>query len=626
MMEFIFRLYIFLDKRKSVIITIGFIGTFIWGFWVYLEIYGLSVDKAVSYAIGLFAVDAKTPDEIENAFSESNITMVKNTHEWVQVYTVSIVAKIVVLLTILLIYIREVLSLLYRNFVIRFADHTIVIGLGRNSRFFINSMLEKKEYQHKLIAFEINQENEYLDIYRDKKISIVADDVEKMLDSLNLEKCQNIFISTGSDEKNIYYSLKFLEKLKKSNKIQKLLVHIEDRTLRNFYSDEGILHNFGVDLKVFSFHKESARILFQKHALDGELDDIIQSSKEFAIYIVGDDDLSISILLEASKVAHFPNGNRLSINCIAKDTKILEKKVKYAFPEMDKIEHIKINYINLDTEGDEFYKADIWKDIKNLKHVFYCYDDVLLNIKIATKVKDRVFLRRESETQGVQFHIATMNHKKISAEIEQSSPTNLFVFAKAEEVCSYENLLNNDIDRIAKLINYDYYKINPKKSGYTKEQQDRIHNADDLWTETLINDKKSSTGQAIHIRTKLKFLGIEVISADEELSTEALLKKNRQIIENALALEDGFVEILDKLTISEHNRWMALLMTMDYQISEDGKKDKKQRLHPLLKPFSKFSDKERAEYVGYDVNAVLELAKYEAEIGNLFVLKREKVK
>jgi len=626
LMEAFFRAYIFLEKRKKSIIIVSFLGTYIWGFWVYYCIYGLSWDKAMSYAFGLFAVDAKTPDEIANAFINYDTNLVKSTTDWMQVYTVAIVAKVVVALTVVLIYIREILSWLYRGFVTFRGNHTIVVGLGRNSRFFINSMLEKREHQHKIMAFEMDEENHYLETYRNKRVSIVVEDVERKLNALNLEKCQNIFISTGSDEKNIYYALKFLETFKAidNTQKQKLLVHIQDRTLRNFYSDTGVLHNCNVELKVFSFNKESARMLFQKHAIDGDSSKESENNKEIEIHVIGEDDLSISMVVEACKIAHLPNEKRLTINCIAKDTTPLKQKIDYSFPEINEIENINIVYKNIDPDTKAFYdgKNELWRDVKNLKHLFYCYDDIMKNIKIATKVKDVTFLRRGEEGGKINFHIATMNHQKIAKEIEVTSNQNVFVFAKADEICSYDNLINNETDEIAKLINYDHFKASGGV-GYTKEQIAKIKNSDDLWRETLINDKKSSMGQAIHIKIKLNYLGLKV-SKNRTLNKEILLSENQKKIYKSLEIKDvshlkfsnKMRKKLDQLAMSEHNRWMALLQMMDYQLSKDGIKDKAQKYHPLLKPLSEFSEEELKGYALYDINSVLEIAKYEAYVGN----------
>jgi hypothetical protein len=614
MMEVFFKFYMGADRYKHRIVTLFFTITVLWGIYVYLCIYHLTFIQSLSYTFALFAVDAKAPNEISDAFgTEFTEAMVRNAGEWVQIYWVSVFAKITVLVTLFLVFIRKVLSGLYRKLIIGRGRHTIVVGLGRNGRFFINSILEDKAFpSHCLMAFETDKESPYLATYKNKKISVLTEDIDKMMNELNLEECENIFISTGSDEKNIYYALAFLDKLKAENKLKKLLVHIEDRTLRNFYSDEGALNSYAiVDMKVFSFYKESARMLFQEHALDGDDRDIIMGHKNFSINIVGDDDLSISMVVEACKLAHFPNENSLTINCIAKDILKLKAKVAYAFPEIEKIESVKINYFILNHESIEFYTHEVWNS-ENLKHVFYCYDDVALNIRIETKVRNVTYLRKRDKAENIKFYIATMNHIKIAKELERSIRKNLFMFACSDKVCGYENLLDNEIDTIARWSNYAYYKEN---IGGSKDSET-------LWKETLINDKKSTVGQVIHMQTKLKFLGLEVCDKSK-ISQKELSEANNKVIFKALTIQNindlmyskETDKKLNKLAKSEHNRWMALLMLMDYIYTNKSKKDKIQKEHPLLKPLSEFSDEELTEYTKYDTNSILKIAEYMAKLG-----------
>ena len=615
LMETFFKFYMGADKYKHWIIVLFFTISLVWGVYVYKCIYHLTFGQSLSYTLVLFSADAKAPNEITDAFGkEFTAEMVKNAGEWVKVYSVAIFAKATVFVTLFLVFIRKILSITYRKLIVVRGGHTIVVGLGKNGRFFINSILSSNNCEsHHIIAFETDKESPYLPIYKNKKISVVTEDVEKMIEKLNVINCENIFISTGNDEKNIYYALQFLEKLGNNNKLKKLLVHIENRTLRNLYSDIGALKStIGIDIKVFSFYKESARILFQEHAVDGDDFNIIQSSKNFSINIVGDDDLSISMVVEACKLAHFPNENRLTINCIAKDVVKLKDKMDYAFPEIENIESVEINYINLNHEKIEFYTDKVWNS-ENLKHVFYCYDDVALNISIETKVTEVTYLRKRKKAEKIKFYIATMNHIKIAREIEYSKRENLFVFACSDKVCAYQNLLDNQIDAIAKWTNSEYYKLNI--GGST--------NSDRLWKETLINDKKSTIGQVIHMQTKLKFLGLEIQNDKNIQDEKQLLEINNQVLFKALNIQNmsdlSFSKErekkLDKLAKAEHNRWMALLILMDYRYS--NKKDKFQRNHPLLKPLSEFTDAELKKYTPYDLNSILKIAEYMAKLGKI---------
>ena len=151
-MEIFFKFYMWAEKYKSVVITLFFVLSLVLGLWVYMVYYHFEFIRALSYTFGLFAVDVKTPSEIADAFSKVDAQTVKNTAEWGRIYYVSVLAKFTVALTILLLFARKILSWIYKKLILWQGEHTIVIGLGRNSRFFIRSMLETE--QHKMIVFE----------------------------------------------------------------------------------------------------------------------------------------------------------------------------------------------------------------------------------------------------------------------------------------------------------------------------------------------------------------------------------------------------------------------------------------------------------------------------------------
>ena len=61
-------------------------------------------------------------------------------------------------------------------------------------------------------------------------------EIEGVIDEIGIDSAKYIFVSTGDSEENISTALKIVEKAKESSN-KKLLVHIENRTLRSLYND-----------------------------------------------------------------------------------------------------------------------------------------------------------------------------------------------------------------------------------------------------------------------------------------------------------------------------------------------------------------------------------------------------
>jgi len=666
-MDFLYWLYISSEKYKFWVIGVMWVLFWSLGFIIYYHIYGLDGYSSAGYALEQFAVSIKTPYEVKdlillennssfsmNSLVDVNRTILEkecstlfchtdHTKSWYVIYAVAIGAKITLFLSVFLLFFRSVLSSLYRRRIIRKGEHTIVVGLGKNSRFFINSMLEHEK--HKMIVFEKKKENHYIEHYRNKRVALVEEDVENMLDKLNINKAKNIFISTGDDESNIYLAMRFMAKINdEDNSIEKLVVHIEDRTLRNLYDDEKALHKSNIDLRPFSFYKEAARRLFRLHPLEGDKYKIMDSEDDFHIVIVGNSEFSISLISEACRLSSLPNNNRLHIHCIGQKREAFEQQVLYAFPNINDIENVKIHYIEADSRTLDFYHKNIWQ-IENLTHVIYADESVLENIRISTKVSDVTYLRDKSKIVDTKFHIATMNHIRVAEEIRgEFSENNIFTCAEANKICSRENLLLNSVDTIAKMIHYTY------ESQHFREYNVKIRNSaiNRMWRDASVNDKRTSVAQAIHIDTKLKALGLKRKLLEEELALYKLYKRNVKILQSRLLkdkehfgltrhelyemeqaykkrykkeVKDGFffpekyVTKLEKMLRMEHNRWMTVLMLMD-NIRDDSAENmtsnerKKLKIHHLLKPFSEFTTNKERIYVINDYNTIKNIARY----------------
>ena len=682
-MEFLYRLYKYSEHKILIIIVLSSLSGAL-GMYTYGHIYKIGWEKSVLYTLELFAMDVKHPAEVKeliwlennnsknfvNQNGEINATYYADdcikishiTHSWKLIYLAGFFATLTLVVGVFLLFFRSLLSLWYRKNIIRNGEHTIVIGLGRNSRFFINSMEE--EYPHKVIVFEIDEHNPYIEIYQEKKVSVVLHDVDSMIDELNLDNVKNVFISTGSDEKNLYYALQFIDRLEGNTEFGKLLIHIDDRTLRNLYSDDGALKSSRIDIKIFSYYKDAARLLFQEHPLEGEYnkkkkDNVIDTFTPFQMVVIGNSELSISLVAEACRLAHYPNNNKLHIYCIDSDIKSLSTKFYYSFPEIEKveenlynIENIDISFIELESGSIEFYKHEVWENSK-IKHIVCCYDDIIRNISIVTKLKDVTYLnlRREKLYNFEhKFHIATMNHKKVAKKVESfnlnSENKNLFTFAQADVICSQKNLLCNHIDEMAKMMHYCY------DSWHCRDNEIEINeNAmEEKWKKASIYEKRSSLGQAIHLDTKLRVMGLKKLKVSSTEDTKLLQRENKRMIDRVFAkdmerlalsedklyemeqayknrykeeVKDGFFfpkkygTEFEKVLRMEHNRWMTVLKLMDNvkdekAVSMRSEERKKLKVHHLLKPFSEFETNHERIYVINDYNTIKNVARYMA--------------
>ncbi len=115
----------------------------------------------------------------------------------------------------------------------------------------------------------------------------------------------------------------------------------------------------------------------------------------------------------------------------------------------------------------------------------------------------------------------------------------LIPFGSLDEVYSYENLVDSDIEKLAKNVHLAYEEIFSDGEINVKEALARYN--------IFEVNKRSNRANALHIRYKLNLLGLDYTIENTEEKIE---------------MQDYYTEeYLEKLSISEHDRWMAFLET-----------------------------------------------------------------
>ena len=634
-MRMLYRGFIFLDTYRALIIATMFLMALVGGFALYCCYYDLSVVRALRYTVLLF-IDA-IPNPIIEGEEREIIPLLE---------IASIVAKSTLFLTVFIWFFKSQLASIYQYLIVNEGKHVLVIGLDSNSRFFINSELEKGN--NNIVVVENDEFNPYIDVYKNRAISVLTGEIESVMEKIGIDSAKYIFVSTGDSKENISTTLKIIE-YAQENPNKKLLVHIEDRTLRSLYNDESLLGKNKLNIQPFSFHKESAKILFEKHDIDGDGIEIISSYRDFEIAVVGASNLAIEVIVEAIKMSHLPNQNRLIINCVDKDIKAFRQRIEYEIPYIEEVKHIKLNYIKLDPMDVSFYLHALWGK-STLKHIILSHPKSVTNVNIATKLKRLAYQNCMDNFSG-KIHIATYSDVSISNEIRsynRGKSNNIYIFASADVVCASENLIDTDIEKKAKLIHHSYHSTLYNPSSLVSS----CNIMDDAWEskDFSINDKRSSIAQAKHIKVKLKSLGLKMQKSETDIET--LLESNQSVFNEKLQedrehlhLNDKLIEqlsqelkkcyekktysslffpqrygtLFEKILRAEHNRWIAMLIMMDNHYDPKAKEmEKKERkirkIHHLLKPFDEFEEDEKV-YIVNDIFSLLYIPQYLACVG-----------
>jgi hypothetical protein len=609
-------------------------------------VYYLLENKAITIAIVCilafilrFVMDSPFPKGITNS--------VGSALEFASIVSASVIA--------VLIYFKDAVNqqivkrLLKRN-------HIIVFGLGEFNSALLNN--EMAANNNRYVIFEKNKQNDKLDLFRKFGMGVVEGDVfnDKKLNILNFDNMQCGVVSLGNDRLNVELATLIIEQYKNGKQTQplKLVVHIINQDLnalfhQNFITQESSSDKrLQLDIQTFSFYEEAAETFFEINFVDGEGDKIINSADDYHMVIAGDGELALNIINLSAKLAHLPNENKLTIHLVDNYASAFKDKVVKRYPGI--LDVVRLEAINIDNNTLAYFEQETLWFKENLTHVVVCYDDEERNLAIATDLFNKTYLIKVADDAlTTRINFASFNNYNMSKIIDndKASFKQFFTFADVKNICTRENVLDEQHELIAKLIHNGYaqrYEPNVLSDLNDPIVQKAINAK--WYNGTELHKKLSNKSQSLHIDMKLKAIGLKKVKTDHpsnELleSNLALFHSRLKSDRESLGLTDQFIQdysselpklweensspieikyfpveyscTLEKLIRAEHNRWNAFHYLNGwnyYSLTE-----KKKKWHCCLKPLGNFIEPELQLTVIYDLYSILYIPNYLANAG-----------
>ena len=595
---------------------------------------GIHLFGAIEKSFGLFGFNY--PD---GASFESNFF----------IFIASISAVIAVFFLAVIFFIRDFLDNLYIKKIMS-TEHTVLFGLGEINRSFLNSIKQVKNQSliSKILIIENDPKNKYIEEYKEIGYGVLVGDAlsDNILEKLEYKNLKNAIIAMGEDRHNIEFAKQFMDKYDADNEI-KLIIHIENKDLEIlFYSNFINKKDSLIQIKTFSFYEEVAKDLFSKHYIDGDSDKYINSSDEFKTIIIGDGQLFEKILYQIALISHLPNENMHTIYLVDKEADKLFIKIKkslYYKQEKDSFPTLQIIPVSLDQNRLEFYSDTIWNE-DNLVNVIVAFDEEGRNLDTAVDLYNRIYLQKaiDKETMPkILFGIYEEMLLSCVVNDDKVEFNNFYTYGNVNYILSYDELIDEESDKIAKLIN----------NGYGYEYDKQILGQDNInkkWHEKdKFSDKLSNIAQAKHIDMKLKSMGLKKIKYEcSNYNKNNLLEANQKLILEKVAndrkkigLEEedlikyskelekfwhkqpykimyfpkDFDTLFEKMIRMEHNRWNTYHYLNGWKHAEEKVKPKKE--HDCLLALKDFDKDSIQITVIYDIYSFLYLPNYLAETG-----------
>lgn len=491
-------------------------------------------------------------------------------------------------------------------------SYTAVFGLGEINRRFLDS-LENSEKRSSTIIIEENSNNKYIEEYQRKGFGVFRGNFSDLNNAnfVDFKNMQHAVIALGDDRHNIELASKIIREYNEKDTGLKLVVHIQNKDLEILFHTKFIHQNDKkINIKTFSFYEEVAKDLFTKNYIDGDSLDYINSNNEFQTIVLGDGRLIEKVMYQIALLSHLPNENNHIVNLIDKNAEQLLvqiKKLLFYRNEENSFLNLELKAINLDKNDLEFYSDTIWYE-KNLVNVIVAFDEEEKNLDTAIELYNRVYLQKAIDKQYMpKILLGIYDEMLLSDTINTNNNEfkNFYTFGNVKNILSYKELIDEEIDLIAKLIHNGYGEVYNKNSLGQNE-----NSVNKKWfNDSRFSDKLSSIAQAKHIDIKLKSMGLKK-TKETELDKVELLKNNQKfifgklnpqmqevglnedvLIEYSKELEKSYryekVEIkyfpkkfdtlFERLVRMEHDRWNAYHFLNGWKYTEIAPQNKEEK-------------------------------------------------
>lgn len=266
----------------------------------------------------------------------------------------------------------------------------------------------------------------------------------------------------------------------------------------------------------------------------------------------------------------------MTVNLLLFDEGIRQKTAYFRFSNPELYKAVSLNLSGIEPGSFEFYEYFSKKE-NCPDGIFFAGENESRNTLYAFRLRKLLHCPGNRQIPVFVLKASSQEHQRAFAL------SNLQSFGCMEQIYSYDVLINEELDAIAKAVHWHYQIYN----GTGKDMEL-------AWKQASLYEQMSSRALAIHIPWKLKCAGFQKVPGPFDDTYERELESNPSLLEN--------------LSIGEHLRWNAFLFASGWQTISPGalpagaRKDAQRKLHTCLVSWEKLKDV--GEYYQYDFQAL----------------------
>lgn len=402
--------------------------------------------------------------------------------------------------------------------------------LGKKAEFIFANTLDDKTNRTRFVS-------------RLSHFTLTSDRIDSL--ELSIKKKKKVFflsVSEDNDE-NINNTIRLAEKYTKlSKELQrqvKIFLYSDDKETETVIDsiNKGIL-----EIGLLDKARLSVYSLFDENPLYESIEDF----HEISLLICGMDRVGEEALKAALWLGQLVD-TKLIINVFDKKAQRKKSALMLQCPEMFS-EDYNINFYDTDMDTIEF-RENLDKYCADTTYVVVCGEDDEENISRALFLR-RYFLKVELNDEKIPVVACYINNyektdvvknlKTPEAREDRKINYEIVPFGGAQSFYTYDAIMNNNIEKLSINVHLAYESIFSPDGKIDYEAAMESYNAFEV-------NKRSNRANVLHIRYKLWMLGLDYTEDEDAVEVD---------------LNDYLsAEMLEKLTVAEHDRWMAFLRT-----------------------------------------------------------------
>ena len=393
----------------------------------------------------------------------------------------------------------------------------------------------KEYYKILIINHAINAELK--EHYRSKKTFFVSE-----IESVVKTNCEFIIVSNNAEFENIETAKK-LDKENKKTRRKDIKIYTRINNYNTMTSSISISKDEKyTNIIFFNIGMRAARQLFQKTPLSTGLNTVTEDDRVHLL-IIGFGFYGQAILLEAIKLGHFYNNQKMKITIIHNDDKSVQSFSKYH--NYDSIKDIDIEFKNSDLNSTDFYDQVVngSKCDATYTYIVMSLGDSELTQRILGDLTVKIRQNEKCKIgKDIPFYVRHNSYIGDKNPNENDLIFNRETFSKIDTFDKNYEFKNNKLDEKGKALHETYRdETNPKKVG--------------PWESLEFYEKDKNFAAADHEVIKLKVIEDLIREYSREEIFEAVSLKNKDKEQHHEF--KNLTEIQQKMIDMEHRRWNA---------------------------------------------------------------------